>query len=89
MTMILMVIPMREELEPFVQECVEQGLAAEPLPIGRVQAVCLPGLGLVAAKGGLGKVQFGVQTQHLMDRGPEWEARNSPTEGDSAKGLVP
>ena len=41
--------------------------------LGRLPITYLPGLGLTLAQGGLGKAQFAVQTQHLIDSGEGWE----------------
>ena len=41
--------------------------------IGRLSVVRLPELGITLSRGGLGKVQFAVQTQHLLDVHPDWD----------------
>lgn len=71
---ILTVIPMQEELDFFLQGCVEQGVATETCVLGRMPVTSIPSLGLALARGGLGKVQFGIQTQHLIDCGVGWRA---------------
>ncbi len=70
---ILAVIPTQKELDFFVQGCAEQGLAMETSTLGRIPVTYLPGLGLTLAQGGLGKAQFAVQTQHLIDSGQDWD----------------
>ncbi|MBV7332053.1 5'-methylthioadenosine/S-adenosylhomocysteine nucleosidase [Chloroflexi bacterium TSY] len=70
---ILTVTPMQEELDFCVQGCVEQGFSTESIQVGLIPTIHLPELGLVLAPGGLGKAQFAVQTQHLIERGPEWD----------------
>ena len=70
---ILTVIPMHEELDFFVQGCTEQGLAVETSKLGRIPATYLSSLGLTLAQGGLGKTQFAVQTQHLIDSRKDWD----------------
>ena len=70
---ILTVIPMQEELDFFVQGCTEQRLAVETSKLGRMPITYLSGLGLTLAQGGLGKTQFAVQTQHLIDSGGDWD----------------
>ncbi|MFN8492944.1 MAG: 5'-methylthioadenosine/S-adenosylhomocysteine nucleosidase [Caldilineaceae bacterium] len=70
---ILTVIPMQEELDCFVQGCVEQRLATETISVGWMSTIYLPQLNLVLAQGGLGKAQFAVQTQYLIDHGADWE----------------
>jgi adenosylhomocysteine nucleosidase len=70
---ILVVIPLQEELDLFVDGCIEQGLTTDPLWVGQLPVIHLAELGLVVAQGGLGKAQFAVQTQHLIDHGPAWQ----------------
>lgn len=70
---ILTVIPMQEELDFFVQGCTEQGLAVETSRLGRIPITHLSSLGLTLAQGGLGKTQFAIQTQHLIDSGEDWD----------------
>lgn len=69
---ILTAIPTRTELDAFVQACREQGYPSEPSVVGRQSVTKFPTLDMVVAHGGLGKVQFAVQTQHLLDSG-EWD----------------
>jgi adenosylhomocysteine nucleosidase len=69
----LTIIPIRAEFDFFVQSCAEQGLAREPSMLGRLPITYLPSLGLTLAQGGLGKAQFAVQTQHLIDCGGDWD----------------
>jgi len=67
---ILCVTPLQQELEPFCRALVAAGHAATPMQVGLLEAHDFPSLGLVVARGGHGKTQFGVQTQHLLDRLP-------------------
>ena len=69
----LTVIPIQAEFDFFVQGCAEQGLAMELSMLGRLPITYLPSLGLTLAQGGLGKAQFAVQTQHLIDSGGGWD----------------
>lgn len=64
---ILTVIPMKEELDFFVQGCIEYGITTETSMLGRIPVTYAPSLDLTVAQGGLGKAQFAVQTQHLID----------------------
>lgn len=64
---ILVVIPTQLELDYFLQACQELGHQAEPRVAGRLSIKVYPTLGLAVAHGGLGKTQFAVQTQHLID----------------------
>src|SRR5713226_5521153 len=68
----LTLIPTRKELKFFLQGCAELGLASEPSLLGRIPVTCLPNLELTLAEGGLGKVQFAVRAQHLIDCARDW-----------------
>jgi len=70
---ILLVIPIREEIYAFLQACTEHGVETIETKIGKLPVVCIPGLDLTVAQGGLGKVQFAVQTQYLLDTGKNWD----------------
>ena len=69
----LIITPMREELDFLVQGCTKAGFRADSAMIGRLPVVRLPDLGVTLARGGLGKVQFAVQTQHLLDTCSDWD----------------
>src|SRR5262245_58949040 len=64
---ILFVAPLQAELELFTQSLHDQGYTATPISIGRIAAQHFPTLDMTDARGGHGKTQFGVQTQHLLD----------------------
>ena len=64
---------MREELDYLLQSCTKAGFQAESAAIGKLPVVRLPNLGVTLAQGGLGKVQFAVQTQHLLDNRSDWD----------------
>lgn len=64
---------MREELDFLLQSCTTAGFHAESATIGKLPVVRLPNLGVTLAQGGLGKVQFAVQTQHLLDNCSRWD----------------
>ena len=70
---ILIVIPTRGEFNLFLKSCTARGLQTESSSVGRIPVVRLPDLGITVARGGLGKVQFAVQTQHLLDVHPHWD----------------
>lgn len=70
---ILIVTPMREELDFLLRSCTKAGFHAESATVGRLPVVRLPDLGVTLARGGLGKVQFAVQTQHLLDTCSDWD----------------
>ena len=70
---ILIITPMQEELDFLLQVCTKAGFHAESATVGRLPVVRLPDLGVTLARGGLGKVQFAVQTQHLLDTCTDWD----------------
>lgn len=69
----LIITPMQEELDFLLQSCTKRGFCADSATVGRLPAVRLPDLGVTLARGGLGKVQFAVQTQHLLDTCSDWD----------------
>ena len=69
----LIVIPIQAEIDYFLEGCTEQGCAIEAARLGRLSVVHLPEQEITVAHGGLGKVQFALQTQHLLDAGPDWD----------------
>ncbi len=69
----LAVTPIQEEFDYFVQGCTELGFGAEASIIGRLPVMQVPDLNITLACGGLGKVQFAIQTQHLLDAHPNWD----------------
>jgi adenosylhomocysteine nucleosidase len=69
----LIVTPMHEEFDGFIQGCQEQAIPTEQVMLGRIPGVCLPTLHVTVAQGGLGKTQFAVQTQHLIECAADWE----------------
>ena len=64
---ILAVIPTQRELDCFVQACSEQGYQTETMVVGKLLTTYFPVPDIAVACGGLGKTQFAVQTQHLID----------------------
>jgi adenosylhomocysteine nucleosidase len=69
----LIVMPLQEEVAMFRHACLAHGLATADGTVGRLVAVRVPHLGLTVVPGGLGKVQFAVQTQHVLDMGRNWD----------------
>jgi adenosylhomocysteine nucleosidase len=69
----LVVMPLQKELDAFVRGCQAHQLQLEQDTIGKLAVTVLPKLDVTLACGGLGKAQFGVQTQHLIDLGPKWD----------------
>jgi adenosylhomocysteine nucleosidase len=70
---ILVVIPIQEEVDCLRQSCIDQGFQAETAMIGKLPVTRFPALSMTLAAGGLGKTQLAVQTQHLIDLGPDWD----------------
>ncbi len=64
---ILTVIPTQVELDLFLQGCHALGYLVEASATGKLTTAYLTALNITAAIGGLGKAQFAVQTQHLID----------------------
>jgi adenosylhomocysteine nucleosidase len=63
----LVITPMQEEFDWFRDWCSRHGLQTEDSVAGRLPTVRLPDLGITLARGGVGKTQFALQTQHLLD----------------------
>jgi len=64
---VLVVVPQEEELQPLVEALSALGHTAHVRRVGRLDVVVFEELRLGVALGGHGKVQFAVQTQHLLD----------------------
>jgi adenosylhomocysteine nucleosidase len=70
---LLVVLPIQQEIDAFRAACTAHGFQADDSMVGRLPVVQVPALGLTFAHGGLGKVQFAVHTQHLLDARPDWD----------------
>ena len=64
----LVVIPTKNECTLFLKKCVELGHFYVEVQYGKLTCYEFTHLQVVVALGGLGKAQFGVQTQFLIDR---------------------
>jgi adenosylhomocysteine nucleosidase len=71
---ILFIAPLQVEVDGFTQSLHERGYSSTVLQVGRIGAQHFPTLRITIARGGHGKTQFGVQTQHLLDHVPDVEA---------------
>jgi adenosylhomocysteine nucleosidase len=69
----LIITPLQEEFNFISQSCTRRGFASNESMVGRLPVTCFPDLGLTVAQGGLGKAQFALQTQHLLDARPDWD----------------
>jgi len=70
---ILTMVPIQPELDFLLQAWAEKGFHIQTFMIGRLLVMHLPKLDVTLACGGLGKVQFAVQTQYLLDVCPGWD----------------
>jgi len=64
---ILIVTPLKEEYDDLCKSLASHKLKSEQGKIGKLDVHCFPELNISLARGGHGKVQFGVQTQYLLD----------------------
>ena len=64
---VLVVTPLQEEYDDLYQSLVALPLKSQTEKIGRLEVHCFPELNVTLARGGHGKTQFGIQTQHLLD----------------------
>src|SRR3954447_17490201 len=69
----LIMVPLQEEIALFHQACTAHGLAPADATVGRLVAMRVPDLGLTVVPGGLGKVQFAIQTHHVLDVSRTWD----------------
>jgi adenosylhomocysteine nucleosidase len=67
MSPILIVTPLQEEYSDLCDSLSALGLRSHTEQIGRLNVQCFPELNVIVARGGHGKTQFGIQTQHLLD----------------------
>ena len=64
---ILVVTPLPEEYNDLYNSLSALHLKPHPEKIGRLDVHCFPEINVTLARGGHGKTQFGIQTQHLLD----------------------
>lgn len=64
---ILIVTPLQEEYDDFYNGLIALGLKPHKDRIGKLDVHHFPALHVTLARGGHGKTQFGIQTQHLLD----------------------
>ena len=63
----LVIIPTEAEVSAFLEALRESGRAVKELTEGRLRVAVVQELDMAVACGGLGKVEMGVRTQHLLD----------------------
>ncbi len=64
---------MKEELDLLLQAFAKRGFRAKSSTTGKLSVVQLSDLRVTLAPGGLGKAQFALQTQHLLDTCSDWD----------------
>ena len=67
---ILIVTPLQEEYTELYDSLSALGLTSSGDKIGKLDVHCFPELNVTLSRGGHGKTQFGIQTQHLLDHVP-------------------
>ena len=65
---VLVLTPIEEEFAALTEELTSLGLPSSSGSYGRISGRSYADGALFVAQGGLGKAQFGIQTQHLLDR---------------------
>jgi adenosylhomocysteine nucleosidase len=70
---ILVIIPTQKEYDYFLNHCFARQFQTEKITIGKLPVVRFPDLNMTVSRGGLGKVQFAVHTQHLLDSEFAWD----------------
>jgi adenosylhomocysteine nucleosidase len=68
----LILTPTQKEFDFFLQSCNRFGLKIESAGVGRLPVTRLPALDVTLARGGTGKAEFAVHTQHLLDCCADW-----------------
>ncbi len=63
----LVIIPTQKEYDFFLKSFMESKCQFERLSVGKLPVVQFPDLGITVSCGGLGKVQFAIHTQYLLD----------------------
>jgi adenosylhomocysteine nucleosidase len=63
----LVVTPLQEEYSDLHHSLSALDLKSHPERIGKLNVHCFPEINVTLARGGHGKTQFGIQTQHLLD----------------------
>ena len=66
-------VPLQEEIALFRHACTVYGLTTTDTTVGELVAMRVPDVGLTVVPGGLGKVQFAIQTQHVLDVSRTWD----------------
>jgi adenosylhomocysteine nucleosidase len=64
----LVVAPLKEEADLVCRRLGERGFPSHPAQFGALTCSVVPPLDLIIGVGGVGKAQFALQAQHLLDR---------------------
>jgi len=64
---VLVVAPLKIEADAFCRRLAARGLPSNPAQIGSLTCSVIAPLDMVVGVGGVGKAQFSVQAQHLLD----------------------
>jgi len=64
---ILVITPLQEEYDDLYHSLSSLSLKSYTERIGKLDVQCFPEVNVTLARGGHGKTQFGIQTQHLLD----------------------
>lgn len=70
---IFIIIPTQKEYDFLLKNFTAHQYQQEHSSIGKLPIVRFPDLDIVVSRGGLGKVQFAIQTQHLLNALPDCE----------------
>lgn len=69
----LIIIPTEREQETFLGSLKRDSFEVSPGKIGRMNVAQIPALNTTVATGGMGKAQFAVHTQYLLDSSSGWD----------------
>jgi len=64
----LVVAPLKDEAEAVCHRLAERGFLSKPAKVGALTCSVIPPLDMIIGVGGVGKAQFALQAQHLLDR---------------------
>ena len=64
---LLVVAPLQDEAESICRRLAEKGIPWNPGQAGTLTCSLMPSLDMIVAVGGVGKAQFALQAQHLLD----------------------
>jgi adenosylhomocysteine nucleosidase len=71
---VALITPLYEEHDAFANALQARGVSATEIMLGRLPAKLYPELRLTLVRGGHGKTQFGIHTQHVIDNKSSFDA---------------